>query len=167
MTIAYGFHPSPFGECFIAVSNQRICGLSFGTRAERTSIINTFAKDWANAKLCKDQKTTGGFIERIFSASRLKPNKKPVRLLCRGTTFQIRVWEALLKVPKGSVVTYKTIAKEIGSPWAVRAVGTAVGKNPVGYLIPCHRVIRSNGHLGGYRWGVSRKRAMLGMEADG
>ena len=164
LTIAYGFHPSPFGECFIAVTDRGICALSFNKRAERKSVIKAFARDWTDARLREDQKATGAYVEKIFNARRPKRNERPIRLLCRGTDFQIKVWEALLKVPKGSVVTYKTIAAEIGSPRAVRAVGTAIGKNPVAYLVPCHRVIRSAGGLGGYRWGISRKKAILGTE---
>jgi AraC family transcriptional regulator of adaptative response/methylated-DNA-[protein]-cysteine methyltransferase len=163
LTIEYGFHPSPFGECFIAQTNRGICSLIFVGKSSQTSMLQEFSKKWSNAKIIQNQKFTQKVIDQIFNPTKTKAD--PIRLAYQGTHFQIKVWEALLKIPKGSVVTYQTIAKEIHSPKAVRAVGTAIGANPIAYLIPCHRVIRGMGEMGGYRWGVSRKRAILTLEA--
>lgn len=162
LTIQYGFHPSPFGKCLIAVTSRGICGLAFMDAADEKNILNHFYQDWANAKFQENQKTTRDYIEQIFDS---KVRKNPIHVLWKGTNFQIKVWEALLRVPPGQVVTYKALAEAIGCPQAMRAVGNAVGRNPIAYLIPCHRVIRSVGHLGGYRWGIGRKKAMLGIEA--
>lgn len=162
LTIHYGVHPSPFGKCFLAVTDRGICHLAFMDIANEKNILNRFDQDWENAKRREDQQRTKIDIRQIFD-SRIR--KKPINVLCRGTNFQIKVWEALLRIPSGQVVTYKTLAETIGCPQAVRAVGNAVGRNPIAYLIPCHRVIRSMGYLGGYRWGITRKRAMLGIEA--
>jgi len=165
LTIDYGFHPTPFGECFVAITDRGICRLAFMDKAEKKKLLKDFHKDWKNATLQDNQAKTKEVTEEIFSSPKGKKRKPSFKVLSRGTNFQIKVWEALLKIPSGQVVTYQAIAKMIGSPKAVRAVGNAVGKNQIAYLIPCHRVIRGTGHLGGYRWGTSRKRAMLGKEA--
>jgi AraC family transcriptional regulator of adaptative response/methylated-DNA-[protein]-cysteine methyltransferase len=165
LTIDYGFHPTPFGECFIALTDRGLCNLSFIGKANRKIFLEDFRKTWKNAKLNWNQNKTGNYVKQIFLSRRSKKTEVPINVLCKGTNFQIKVWEALLKIPSGNVVTYKTIAQMIGHPKAVRAVGTAVGENPIAYLIPCHRVIRGEGILGGYRWGTTRKRAILGMEA--
>lgn len=159
LKISYGFHPTPFGECFIALTDRGICGLSFINRIDRSNVLKDFQKFWKNAIFHHDQTITGQRVERIFS------KKGKVRLLCGGTNFQLKVWEALLKIPPGKVVTYQTIAQKIGKPGASRAVGNAVGRNTIAYLIPCHRVIRGAANIGGYRWGARRKKAMLGREA--
>lgn len=165
LSIEYGFYPSPFGECFIAWTNRGICSLLFTDKVDRKNVLKNFSKDWKNAKLHQNQDQAKDYIEGIFAPARLTARKKPIQLLCRGTNFQLKVWEALLRIPPGAVVTYQTIAQSIGNSKAVRAVGNAVGENPIAYLIPCHRVIRSGGHLGGYRGGIARKKAILGMEA--
>ena len=165
LVIKYGFHPSPFGKCFIALTDRGICSLLFPGKMNQKEILKEFKKTWANAEFLHDQNETRKFVEVIFNPAKSKTGAKPIRLLCRGTNFQIKVWEALLRIPKGSVVTYKTIAQAVGAPRASRAVGSAVGKNSIAYLIPCHRVIRGLGHLGGYRWGLPRKQAILGMES--
>ena len=162
LTIHYGFYPSPFGKCFIATTDRGICSLVFLDQVDEKKVLSRFFADWKNAKLQKDQALAKDRVEQVFG---LKTSKNPIHVLCRGTNFQIKVWEALLKIPPGKVVTYKALAQIIGRPQSVRAVGNAVGKNPIAYVIPCHRVIRSVGYFGGYRWGVSRKRAILGMEA--
>lgn len=165
LTIDYGFHPTPFGECFIALTDRGICHLSFLDPINRKEILESFAKEWKNAELNAEQNKTKSLVADIF-IRRLRARKISLKLICKGTNFQIKVWEALLKIPQGNVVTYQKIAQMIGSPRAVRAVGTAIGKNPIAYLIPCHRVIRGMGHLGGYRWGLTRKKAILGIEAS-
>jgi AraC family transcriptional regulator of adaptative response/methylated-DNA-[protein]-cysteine methyltransferase len=165
LIIDYGFHPSPLGECFIAVTDRGLCAVSFIDKDDQKECLEDFRKTWKNAKLNQDQEKTGKYVAQIFSSTGSRKKEASLNLVCKGTNFQIKVWEALLKIPSGKVVTYGAIAKMIGHPKAVRAVGTAVGKNPIAYLIPCHRVIREAGHLGGYRWGIARKRAILGMEA--
>jgi len=165
LIINYGFHPTPLGVCFIAITGRGLCNLSFIDKANRGNFLDDFHKVWKNAKFNRDQEKTEKYVKMIFSPRISTKAESPINVLCKGTNFQIKVWEALLKIPSGNLVTYKTIAQMIGSPKAVRAVGTAVGNNPIAYLIPCHRVIRKDGCIGGYRWGFARKRAILGMEA--
>lgn len=166
LTIIYGFHPSPFGECFIAMTDRGICGLSFLDKTDRKKVLAAFQRDWKNAQIDRDQRRTGKCVEQIFPPRTAGFKKNVLKLLYGGTNFQMKVWEALLRIPSGGAVTYQTVARSIGHPKAVRAVGTAVGKNPIAYLIPCHRVIRAMGQLGGYRWGISRKKAILAKEAS-
>jgi AraC family transcriptional regulator of adaptative response/methylated-DNA-[protein]-cysteine methyltransferase len=161
LVISYGFHPTPFGECLIAVTKRGVCALLFLGDRSPDEVLRSLKKDWKNAVLKEDRNITKPYIEKIFS----KGKKEPVAVLCRGTSFQMKVWEALLKIPPGRVVTYKMLACRINAPKAVRAVGNAVGKNTVAFMIPCHRVIRDSGHLGGYRWGTARKKAMLAVES--
>ena len=164
LTIDYGFHPTPFGECFIALTGAGVCSLSFVEPARRKNFLEIFREDWKNARLRLNQDQTKEWIKKIFASER-SSRTEAINVLFRGTNFQIKVWEALLKIPAGTVVTYKALAQMIGCPQAARAVGNAIGKNPIAYLIPCHRVIRGVGQLGGYRWGIVRKKVMLGKEA--
>ena len=166
ISIDYGFHPTPLGECFIALTDRGICALLFIDKTDRKNVVKEFSKDWGNARLNQNQSRTGDCVKRIFSRSGHKKENDRIVLLCRGTDFQIKVWEALLKIPSGSLVSYKTIAKSIHRHRAVRAVANAIGRNPIAYAIPCHRVIHSDGGLSGYRWGINRKRAILGVEAS-
>jgi AraC family transcriptional regulator, regulatory protein of adaptative response / methylated-DNA-[protein]-cysteine methyltransferase len=168
LSICYGFHPTPFGECLLAATGRGICNLTFQANAQRAEALADLQAKWPRATLIEDAETTGEVVDQLFTnqsdiASVVE--RKPVHLLVRGTNFQIKVWEALLTIPSGQVVDYGHIARQIGSPGAVRAVGTACGSNPVGYLIPCHRVLQRTGGIGGYRWGTARKRAILGWEA--
>ncbi len=165
LTIEYGFHPSCFGECFIALTDEGICSLLF-VDDNKAEILKEFKNEWPNAQIKQSQSKAKSYINRIFSHPKSAAMKKPICLLCKGTNFQIKVWEALLKIPFGNVTSYQGIAKQIGSPKAMRAVGNAVGKNPISYLIPCHRVIRGTGQIGGYRWGVARKKVMLEIESN-
>ena len=161
VVIRYGVHPSPFGECLVAATDRGVCAITFlDDRGEAAALAGVSAR-WPNADLRRDPGATAPLAERIFAAG----DRDPVPLHLDGTNFQIRVWEALLRVPGGSLVTYEQIATSLGSPTAVRAVGTAVGRNPIAYAIPCHRVIRKTGAFGEYRWGPARKRAILGWEA--
>jgi len=160
--IRYGFHPTPFGECFIAATERGICGLSFVNDASPQVELGRFEQKWAFAQVEADQDFTRKMAEAIFFTNR--PQASNLTLLLQGTRFQLKVWEALLKIPAGSVSTYEQIARSIGRPTAMRAVGTAIGSNPVGYLIPCHRVIRKAGQIGEYHWGETRKRAIIGWE---
>jgi AraC family transcriptional regulator of adaptative response/methylated-DNA-[protein]-cysteine methyltransferase len=161
LEIRYGFHATPFGEALIAVTQLGICGLSFVV-GQRSTALEELQARWARARLVRDQKATAAYIESIFGAS---GQEAPIRLALKGTNFQLKVWEALLRVPSGAVTTYQDIAVAIGDARASRAVGTAVGQNPIAYLIPCHRVIKKTGAFGEYHWGAARKHAMLGWEA--
>ncbi len=160
LTIHYGVHLTPFGKCLIATTERGICHLGFVETSEGNAIDNLVA-DWNQAKMIEDYKTTAPLINRIFSTP--MPDT-PLNLHLRGTNFQIKVWEALLKIPTGTLTTYEQIAAQIGTPRALRAVGTAVGHNPIAVLIPCHRVIRKSGEFGNYRYGPSRKKALLAKE---
>ncbi|HSL45151.1 MAG TPA: methylated-DNA--[protein]-cysteine S-methyltransferase [Anaerolineales bacterium] len=162
VTIRYGIHPTPFGKCLIATTDRGICHLSFVQTSEGDAIDNLVA-DWKQATMIEDYRSTAGLIEPIFDL-RYSNRGKPLNVHLRGTNFQLKVWEALLQVPAGEVTTYAGIASRIGSPGALRAVGTAVGHNPIAVLIPCHRVIRKVGEIGNYRWGALRKKALLARE---
>jgi len=157
--IDYGIHKSPFGDCIIAATDRGICSISFIDN-DSSEIFAKLRGEWENAKIINNQKRTKLFAEQIFDPA----SKKDLKLLVRGTKFQIKVWEALLKIPFGSVVNYKAIANIIKTPGAVRAVSSAVGVNPVAYVIPCHRVIRREGVIGQYHWGAARKTAIIGWE---
>ena len=162
LILSYGVHPTPFGDCLLAASEGRICWLSFlgDGRVERA--LTELRRAWPQARLVEDQETTRGLAQRAF----LPPSQgdAPPPLLVKGTAFQIEVWKALLSIPFGQVVSYGDVARMVGRPRAARAVGQAVGANPIAYLVPCHRVIRGSGDLGGYGGGVAKKRAMLAWE---
>lgn len=162
LTIRYGIHPTPFGKCLIATTERGICHLGFVEGGEGTS-IDYLADHWKQAAMIEDYRATAPLVTRIFSSG--MPDM-PLKLHLRGTNFQIKVWEALLNVPAGAVTTYEHIAAQIGRPNAVRAVGTAVGDNPIAYLIPCHRVIRKSGEFGNYMYGSARKKAILVKELN-
>lgn len=162
LTIRYGIHPTPFGKCLIATTERGICHLGFVEGGEGTS-IDYLADHWKQAAMIEDYRATAPLVTRIFSSG--MPDT-PLKLHLRGTNFQIKVWEALLNVPAGAVTTYEHIAAQIGRPNAVRAVGTAVGDNPIAYLIPCHRVIRKSGEFGNYMYGSARKKAILVKELN-
>jgi AraC family transcriptional regulator of adaptative response/methylated-DNA-[protein]-cysteine methyltransferase len=164
LNISYGFHPSPFGECLLAVTERGICGLGFVGKGGRARTLGDFQGRWPQARFEKNSRLTQPYIRRIFDGER-KNGNRPITLVLRGTNFQIKVWEALLKIPIGSVASYKDLAACLGRAGAARAVGGAVAKNPIAFLIPCHRVIRKVGAIGDYRWGAARKKAMLAWEA--
>ena len=159
VTIRYGLHASPFGKCLIAVTDRGICHLGF-VQASEGNAIDNFVADWKNARMIEDHKHTAPLIESVFDVS----SRGKLNLHLRGTNFQLKVWEALLKIPAGTVTTYEGLAERIGQPTASRAVGTAVGHNPIAVLIPCHRVIRKIGEFGNYRYGAPRKKALLAIE---
>jgi AraC family transcriptional regulator of adaptative response/methylated-DNA-[protein]-cysteine methyltransferase len=167
LRISAGFHESPFGEALIATTERGVCGLSFHDGSRRAA-LRDLAERWPQATIEERPRVTAPVASRIFKALEIRDpaGLVPLGLLVRGTNFQVKVWRALLQIPVGSVATYEDIATAIGAPSAVRAVGTAIGRNPVAFLIPCHRVIRTTGALGGYRWGLPRKRAMLAWEAS-
>ena len=163
LTIQYGFHPTPFGECLLAVTERGICGLSFVPTGQRIEVLAELRDRWAGAKLREDPRSTRPYVEQLFSRSK-QGRTKSLSLLLKGTNFQIKVWEALLRIPEGSVVSYEDVARAIRNPKANRAVGSAVGSNPLAYIIPCHRVIQRAGVIGNYHWGTERKMALLGWE---
>lgn len=161
LTIHYGLHPTPFGQCLIGVTERGICHLSFVESSEGGA-VDELAAEWQKARMIENPRKTEPFVEPIFNVGHHRD--KPLQVYLRGTNFQIKVWEALLQIPSGRVSTYQQIAEQVGRPGATRAVGTAVGHNPVPVLIPCHRVIRKLGEFGNYRYGAARKKALLGWE---
>jgi len=161
VTIRYGIHPTPFGKCLIATTERGICHLGFVQTSEGDA-VDSLVADWKEAQMIEDVKTTAPLVAPIFDLN--WRGKESLRLHLRGTNFQIKVWEALLQIPTGAVTTYERIATRIGKPSALRAVGTAVGHNPVAVLIPCHRVLRKDGDFGNYRYGSARKKALLFSE---
>lgn len=163
LTIRYGFHTSPFGDCLLATTPRGVCGLAFVEPGARATAVAGLQHTWPEATLVADQRAVDPVARQIFGSA--TPDGQPLTLVLRGTNFQIRVWEALLRIPAGSVASYQDVAQWMGAPAAARAVGTAVGRNHIAYLIPCHRVIRQSGAFGSYRWGSTRKKAMLGWEA--
>jgi len=164
LSIEYGLHPSPFGRCLVAVTERGICGLSFLQEAPEDSLVGNLRARWPGARLSHSPEATRDVARRIFSFE-AQSEPGPLHLFVRGTNFQIQVWEALIRIPFGTAVTYEDIARHIGMPHAPRAVGNAVGSNPIPFLIPCHRVIRKMGEFGNYGEGPQRKKAILGWEA--
>ena len=160
--IQYGIHPSPFGKTLVALTPRGLCGLSFLRDDSDRAPLRELRSRWPKADFDAAPPKTARVVDLIFNPR--PSSRKKIPLWLKGTPFQLKVWEALLRIPEGSVAAYKTLAEMAGHPKAVRAVGTAVGQNPVAYLIPCHRVIRETGVLGDYRWGSARKKAMLVWE---
>ena len=156
--IRYGFAPTPFGEALIAATPRGICSVQFATEAGPEPLLERLRREWPAASLVEDRRRAKQLAGEIFSDSR--PS-----LHLRGTNFQLQVWQALLTTKPGDLVTYGDLAESIGVPFACRAVGTAVGANPISILVPCHRVIRKTGAFGNYRWGAPRKIALCGWEA--
>lgn len=155
--IVYGIHDSPFGQCLIGVTTRGVCHLSFVDRSEKIA-IDEMKAEWPKAKFKASQSETTKAVSKVFGEG------GKLSVLVQGTSFQTKVWEALLRIPEGALVSYEDLAEVVGNPKAARAVGSAVGKNSIGFLIPCHRVIRQTGVIGHYRWGSERKKAMLNWE---
>jgi AraC family transcriptional regulator, regulatory protein of adaptative response / methylated-DNA-[protein]-cysteine methyltransferase len=164
LTIRYGFHPSPFGTALVMTTERGICGLAFANEADGDAALKDMTRRWPEAVYVRDDAAVAGEAARVFDPSRWSADQ-PLRIVLIGTDFQIRVWQSLLDVPMGKATTYGTIARKIGSPKASRAVGAAVGANPISFVVPCHRAVGATGALTGYHWGLTRKRAMLGWEA--
>ncbi|MEM8611971.1 MAG: methylated-DNA--[protein]-cysteine S-methyltransferase [Cyanobacteria bacterium P01_H01_bin.105] len=169
LQIRYGIHGTPFGACLIATTDRGICTLHFLDGADETIVQQQLQTEWPHADISADQQGSRDVYELISrcwdSRNAQDCRRSPLVLHVKGTNFQIQVWQALLQIPFGGLTTYQGLASSIGKPTAARAIGNAVGRNPVGYLIPCHRVIRGSGEIGGYRWGLDRKTALLGWEA--
>ncbi len=164
LSIRYGFTPSPFGSCMVATTDRGICALKFVREKGEKDLSAWLAELWPFAERIRDDDRIGHLATDIFAAG-IPDHPAPLHLYVKGTNFQIKVWEALTRIPLGHAVTYEDIARHIGHPGAVRAVGTAVGKNPIPFLIPCHRVIRKTGFFGNYGEGPARKKAILGWES--
>jgi AraC family transcriptional regulator of adaptative response/methylated-DNA-[protein]-cysteine methyltransferase len=162
LEIFYGYHASPFGMCFIAVTEKGVCCLNFVDEEKKRNEFIQFSEKWHFATLIHKPDFTQTYIQKIFQPS-LRDFKK-LNLLVQGTDFQIKVWEALVKIPFGSVCSFQNIAELIGHPGAARAVGSAVGRNTILYLVPCHRIISKDGAMGNYHWGRVRKQIMIGWE---
>ncbi|MEM1288008.1 MAG: bifunctional helix-turn-helix domain-containing protein/methylated-DNA--[protein]-cysteine S-methyltransferase [Pseudomonadota bacterium] len=164
LDIRYGYHASPFGVVLLMVSEHGIVGLAFCDDMSREECLNDMASRWPAATYNQDQEATANHARQVFDPEQWRSDE-PIRIALIGTDFQIRVWEALLKVPMGATTTYGAIAEEVCTIKASRAVGAAVGRNPISFVVPCHRAVGSTGALTGYHWGLTRKRAMLGWEA--
>jgi len=164
LQIRYGIHATPFGDCLIATTTRGICNLDFLNGRDEAMAEQHLQTTWTNADIVRDRQVTADICDRIFQP--VAAPRSPLVLHVKGTNFQIQVWRALLRIPFAGIATYQGLAESIGRPTAARAVGNALGSNPVGYLIPCHRVIRASGELGGYRWGLDRKAVLLSWEAS-
>ncbi|ASY64960.1 ADA regulatory protein [Sinorhizobium sojae CCBAU 05684] len=164
LTIRHGYHPSPFGTALVMVTDRGLAGLAFADPGEERAGFDDMARRWPNAAYVEDSAATARYAARIFDPDRWCA-EEPLRIFLIGSDFQVRVWQALLKVPFGKATTYSRIADEIGQPAASRAVGAAVGRNPISFVVPCHRALGKGGELTGYHWGLTRKRAILGWEA--
>lgn len=166
LEMVYGFHASPFGEALVLATARGVAGLAFvdedkgQTRAEA---LGDMTRRWPRATFREAPAETAVQCRRVFEPTEWRADQ-PVRLVLIGTDFEVRVWEALLRIPMGRAVSYADIARHLGQPTASRAVGTAVGRNPISFVVPCHRVLRGDGNLGGYHWGLTRKKALIGWE---
>jgi AraC family transcriptional regulator, regulatory protein of adaptative response / methylated-DNA-[protein]-cysteine methyltransferase len=160
VVVRYGWHDSPFGHCLIGMTERGICALRFADATQFDAEMDRLQGEWSQASLVKDQKKTAPLVAQIFESGR----RRQLLLNLKGTNFQLRVWQALLQIPEGCVTSYGDLANRLDVPTASRAVANAIGANPVAFLIPCHRVLRATGELGGYRWGIERKAAMLVRE---
>ena len=157
--INWGFFDSPFGQMLAMATKRGLCGIGFVGESSKTVIFDDFKGRWPNAVYIENKVILKSLIETLVIG------KGTINIHLIGAPFQIKVWEALMNIPTGFVTTYSDIAKAIDNKAAVRAVGTAVGKNPISWLIPCHRVLRKNGELGGYHWGIDLKTALLARES--
>jgi len=165
LTVVWGIHPSPFGRCLLAATSRGICFLAFfDNETERESVMADFQREWGRALLQRDDAATAELLLRVFPAHAAAP-QQTLRLLLKGSPFQLKVWEALIRIPPGALSSYSGVAETIGQPSAARAVASAIARNTLGYLIPCHRVIRIDGDTHQYRWGAQRKQALLAWEA--
>jgi AraC family transcriptional regulator, regulatory protein of adaptative response / methylated-DNA-[protein]-cysteine methyltransferase len=162
ITIFYGFHPSPFGEVLLAATSRGVCDLMFVESRSREEVLVQLRLRWPRAELYESSQQTAPLVQQVFSLEINPEISLPVFL--KGTNFQLKVWEALMRIPTGAVISYEDLAVSIGMPGAARAVGNAVGRNPIPVLIPCHRVIHADGSFGNYHYGAVRKKALLGWE---
>lgn len=169
LTLTYGFHPSPFGEALFVTTPRGLAGLGWveagdDLAAQRALAFVDMQRRWPRAKFLRDEVATAPFVARVFDAQRWRADE-PLKVVLIGSDFEISVWQALLTLPLGTATTYADLARQIAKPKAPRAVGAAVGRNPISFVVPCHRVLGSGGKLTGYHWGLTRKQAILGWEA--
>ncbi len=164
LTISYGFHDCPFGRVLLMVTEHGLAGLAFADEGKEQVAFDDMSGRWPSAEYVLAPEVTAHFADRVFNPARWQPND-PLRVVLIGTEFQTNVWKTLLRIPVGKASTYSDVAEHIGKPSASRAVGTAVGRNPISFVVPCHRVLGKSAGLCGYHWGITRKRAILGWEA--
>lgn len=164
IVIRFAFHPSPFGLSLIMITDRGLAGVAFADAGGEATALADMKARWPKAEYIEDQIATAPYVNRIFNPETWRPDQ-PLRIVMIGSDFELRVWETLLSIPLGKATTYSDIARHIGNPNASRAVGTAVGRNPISFVVPCHRVLGKGGGFCGYHWGVTRKRAILGWEA--
>lgn len=161
--ITYGFAKSPFGECFVAIDeNNAVCAMDFCDN-NRDEILSIFKTRWQATSLTHDDTVAVYVVKQITSPHHLP---QPLTLLLRGTEFQINVWQTLLEVPFGTTISYSDLARRAGNERAVRAVASAVARNPISVIVPCHRIVRNDGKIGQYHWGIERKRAIIMWEQE-
>lgn len=163
LILRFAFVDTTFGRALAATSDRGLCHLRFVDSSDSAALVD-FREEWPLATLCEDPQQVAGRVHALVMPDDRRTHR-PLGLWLKGTNFQVQVWQALLRIPEGAVLTYSRLADHLGQPGAARAVGNAVGKNPLAWVIPCHRVIRETGALGDYRWGEERKRVMLGLEA--
>lgn len=164
LEIHYGFHDCPFGRALLMMTDQGICGLAFADQGQEQATFEDMRSRWPDASFIEDMVATGPSVARIFNPAQWKA-EQPLRIVFIGTDFETQVWQTLLKLPIGQATSYSDIAAHLGKAGASRAVGSAVGRNPISFVVPCHRVLAKSGGLGGYHWGLTRKQAILGWEA--
>lgn len=164
LTISYGFHDCPFGRVLLMVTEHGLAGLAFADEGEEQAALDDMSSRWPSANYIQAPQETSLYCDRIFNPARWQAND-PLRVVLIGTEFQTNVWKTLLRIPVGMASTYSDIAEHLGKPSASRAVGTAVGRNPISFVVPCHRVLGKSANMCGYHWGITRKRAILGWEA--
>jgi AraC family transcriptional regulator of adaptative response/methylated-DNA-[protein]-cysteine methyltransferase len=164
VVMRWGFHASPFGEALVIVTDHGLAGLAFADRGQEAATLADMKARWPRATYVEDKVATARYARRIFDPATWRP-ERPLRVVMIGSDFELSVWETLLRLPMGSATTYSDIAAHLGKPTAARAVGAAVARNPISFVVPCHRVLGKGGGLTGYHWGLTRKRAILGWEA--
>ncbi|MGH6678723.1 MAG: methylated-DNA--[protein]-cysteine S-methyltransferase, partial [Bradyrhizobium sp.] len=164
LTLRYGFHPSPFGTAIVMATGRGLAGVAFADAGGEQAALADMVGRWPKATYVEDYLATAPLAQRIFDPKLWRADQ-PLRVVLIGTDFEVRVWETLLKIPMGRAVSYSDIALKLKAPRAARAVGAAIGKNPVSFVVPCHRALGKDGKLTGYHWGLTRKQAILGWEA--
>ncbi len=164
LVIRWAFHSSPFGMALVMVTDRGLAGLAFADAGGESGALSDMRARWPEAGYVEDADATAPYARRIFDRETWRPDQ-PLKIFMIGSDFEVRVWETLLRLPLGRATTYSDIAAHIGKPSAARAVGAAVGRNPISFVVPCHRVLGKGGSLCGYHWGLTRKRAIIGWEA--
>ena len=166
LSMTFGFAESPFGRCLLAESPRGICYLAFADPGDGQAVLSGLKDCWPRAALQREDAAAGRLCREVFRRQDETGNRRTLRAFVQGSAFQVRVWRALLQIPPGTLVSYGQLAAALNRPAAARTVGTAIGRNPLAFLIPCHRVIRETGVLSGYRWGRDRKRAIVAWESS-